>query len=80
MAGTFTRDGACAGQGIGEAEAMRLFEEVSGVSLKRYFDRYVHGTDDVPLEKLYAPFGVTLTDKRKNGKPSLDARTVQGRQ
>jgi predicted metalloprotease with PDZ domain len=66
-----------AGQGIGEAEALGLFEEVSGVSLKRYFDRHIHGTDDVPLEKLLAPFGVTFTDKRKNGKPSLGARTVK---
>ena len=73
----FYSDGEGAGQGIGEADALRLFEEVSGVSLKRYFDRHIHGTDDVPLEKLLAPFGVTFTDKRKNGKPSLGARTVR---
>ena len=52
-----------------------LFDEVTGVNLKRFFDRYVHGTDDLPLEELLAPFGVTFTDKRKDGKPSLGART-----
>ncbi len=36
------------------------------------FDRYVRGTDDLPLAKLYAPFGVKLTDSRKNAKPSFD--------
>jgi predicted metalloprotease with PDZ domain len=73
----FYGEGAGAGQGIGESEALGLFEEVSGVSLKRYFDRHIHGTDDVPLEKLLAPFGVTVTDKRRNGAPSLGARTVR---
>jgi predicted metalloprotease with PDZ domain len=73
----FYSDGAGAGQGIGEGEALRLFEEVSGISLKRYFDRHIQGTDDVPLEKLLAPFAVSFTDKRKNGKPSLGARTVK---
>ena len=73
----FYSDGAGAGQGIGESDALRLFEDVSGVSLKRYFDRHIHGTDDVPLEKLLAPFAVRFTDKRKNGKPSLGARTVK---
>ena len=73
-------DGDNAGQGIGEADALALFEEVGSVSLKRYFDRHIHGTEDVPLEKLLAPFAVAVTDKRevgKNGKPSLGARTVK---
>jgi predicted metalloprotease with PDZ domain len=73
----FYSEGEAAGQGIAEAEALQLFEEVSGISLRRYFDRYIHGTDDVPLEKLLAPFGVTVTDKRSNGKPSLGVRTVK---
>ena len=47
------------------------------MSLKRYFERHIHGTDDIPLDKLLAPFGVTLTDKRKNSRPSLGARTVK---
>ena len=50
-----------------------LFDEVSGVRLKSIFERYIRGTEDVPLAKLYAPFGVKVSDERKNSKPSLDA-------
>ncbi len=60
------------GRGVTEAEVEALFDEVSGLKLKPMFERYVRGTDDLPLAKLYAPFGVKLTDERKNSKPSLD--------
>jgi predicted metalloprotease with PDZ domain len=60
------------GRGVTEAEVEALFDEVSGLKLKPMFDRYVRGTDDLPLAKLYAPFGVKLADERKNAKPSLD--------
>jgi len=62
-----------AGRGVTEAEVEALFEEVSGVKLKAMFERHVRGTDDLPLAKLYAPFGVKLVDERKSGKPSFDA-------
>jgi predicted metalloprotease with PDZ domain len=61
------------GRGVTEQEVEALFEEVSGVKLKTMFERYVRGTEDLPLAKLYAPFGVKLVDERKSGKPSLDA-------
>ncbi|RJG28010.1 M61 family metallopeptidase [Massilia cavernae] len=61
------------GRGVTEAEVEALFDEVSGLKLKPMFDRYVRGTEDLPLAKLYAPFGVKLVDERKNAKPSLDA-------
>jgi len=60
-------------RGVTEKEVEALFDEISGVRLKPIFDRYIRGTEDIPLAKLYAPFGVKLTDERKNGKPSLDA-------
>ena len=60
------------GRGVTEAEVEALFDEVSGLKLKPMFDRYVRGTEDLPLAKLYAPFGVKLADERKNAKPSLD--------
>jgi len=66
----FYRGGA---RGVTEEEVEALFDEVSGVRLKSMFDRYIRGTEDIPLAKLYAPFGVKLVDERKNGKPSLDA-------
>jgi predicted metalloprotease with PDZ domain len=61
------------GRGVTEEEVEAIFEEVSGVKLKTMFERYVRGTEDLPLAKLYAPFGVKLGDERKGSKPSLDA-------
>jgi predicted metalloprotease with PDZ domain len=62
-----------AGRGVTDEEVEALFDEVSGVRLRTIFERYVRGTEDIPLAKLYAPFGVKVTDERKNSKPSLDA-------
>jgi predicted metalloprotease with PDZ domain len=61
------------GRGVTETEVEALFEEVSGIKLKNMFERYVRGTEDLPLAKLYAPFGVKLADERKIAKPSFDA-------
>jgi predicted metalloprotease with PDZ domain len=63
------------GRGVTEIEVEALFEEVSGVKLKTMFERYVRGTDDLPLSRLYAPFGVKVLDERKGIKPSLDVGT-----
>jgi predicted metalloprotease with PDZ domain len=60
-------------RGVTEKEVEALFDEVSGVKLKPLFERYIRGTDDVPVAKLYAPFGVKLVDERKTAKPSFDA-------
>lgn len=67
----YARDG---GKGIAEDEVEALFDEVTGLKLKRFFDRYIRGTDDLPLEQLLAPFGVTWSDAAKNAKPSLGVR------
>jgi predicted metalloprotease with PDZ domain len=70
-------------RGVTEQEVEALFDEVSGLRLKSIFERYVRGTDDIPLAKLYAPFGVKVVDERKSSKPSLDAgigRDAAGRQ
>jgi predicted metalloprotease with PDZ domain len=61
------------GRGVTEKDVEALFDEISGVRLKPIFERHIRGTEDVPLAKLYAPFGVKVSDERKNGKPSLDA-------
>ncbi len=61
------------GRGVTEQEVEALFDEVSGLKLKNLFERYIRGVDDLPLAKLYAPFGVKLVDERKGGKVSLDA-------
>jgi len=59
-------------RGVTPAEAEALFDEIGGFKFKPFFDKYVRGTDDVPLAKLLAPFGVAYADERKSAKPVLD--------
>ena len=70
-------EGKARGAGIGEDEVEQLFDEVTGLKLKRFFDRYVRGTEDLPFDKLLASFGVKMADERKDAKPSLGARTTK---
>ncbi|HEY8607012.1 MAG TPA: M61 family metallopeptidase [Noviherbaspirillum sp.] len=72
----YGRDFATAGRGLAEDEARAVFEEVTGLKLRRFFERYVHGTDDLPLDKLLAPFGILQADKRKDAKAALGIRTA----
>ncbi len=60
------------GRGVTPAEVEALFDEISGLRLKSFFDKYVRGTADLPLAKLLAPVGVKYADERKSAKPSLD--------
>jgi len=73
----FYSDGKKGGQGVTEVEIDALFDEVTGLRMKRVLDRYVRGIDDLPLAKLLAPFGVELADTRKDVKPSLGVRTMR---
>ncbi|HWX01976.1 M61 family metallopeptidase [Collimonas sp.] len=70
----FYADNALSGRGVSEAAVEALFDEVTGLKLKRFFDRYVRATDDLPLAKLLAPTGIVVADQRKPGKPSLGVR------
>jgi predicted metalloprotease with PDZ domain len=60
-------------RGVTPAEVEALIDEVAGTKMKSFVDKYIKGTDDVPLQKLLAPFGVEYKDERKSSKPSLDA-------
>ncbi len=73
----FYADNALSGRGVSEAVVETLIDEITGLRLKHFFDRYVRGTDDLPLAKLLTPIGITLADRRKPGKSSLGVRTVQ---
>lgn len=65
------------GRGVTEADVEAIFDEATGLSLKRVLRRFVHGTEDLPLAKLLAEFGVAWDDPRKRSKPSLGARTAK---
>jgi predicted metalloprotease with PDZ domain len=73
----FYSDSSEDGLGVTDAEVEALFDEVTGLKLKRLLAQLVHGTGDLPLAKALAPFGVTLEDKRKDAKPSLNVRTTR---
>ncbi|MBV8125717.1 MAG: M61 family metallopeptidase, partial [Paucibacter sp.] len=61
------------GRGVTPAEVEALFDEISGMRLKSFFEKYIRGTEDLPLAKLLAPFGIKYSDERKSSKPSFDA-------
>ncbi len=64
------------GQGIAEGDTLALFEEITGVDFKRFFKRYIHGTDELPLKELLSEFGVTY-DTGKSDKISLGVRLTK---
>lgn len=67
--------------GVEENEVETLIEEATGVALGRLFADAVHGTRDLPLAELLAPFGVTLTPDVATGaaaKPTIGARPRGG--
>ena len=59
-------------RGVTPQEVEALFDTVAGFKLKTFFDKYIRGTDDVPLAKLLPQFGIGYKDERKSSKPSLD--------
>jgi len=59
-------------RGVTPEEVEALFDSVAGFKLKTFFDKYIKGTEDVPLAKLLPQFGVGYKDERKASKPSLD--------
>ena len=67
--------------GVEENEVEALIEEATGVALGRLFADAVHGTRDLPLGELLAPFGVTLAPDVATGaaaKPTIGARLRGG--
>jgi predicted metalloprotease with PDZ domain len=63
------------GKGVADEDIRLIAEALSGLSLQRFFADGVHGTRDLPLAKLLAPFGIGLAWE-KAGTPSLGVKTV----
>ncbi len=55
------------GIGVPEDGVERLAQEVSGLELSEFFGRYVHGTEDPPLEALLGELGVGLRLRPSHG-------------
>ena len=70
-----------AGQGLPEQAFVKLVREACGVDISSELARWVEGTEDVPLKKLFAGQGISLTFKSASKLPSLDVRVrKQGEQ
>jgi len=65
-------------QGIGEHQIEALIAEATGVELGKLFAQAVHGTRDLPLADLLAPFGVSLKPAAGGSTPALGARVRGG--
>nr|WP_315476268.1 PDZ domain-containing protein [uncultured Undibacterium sp.] len=64
-------------QGLGEQEFETLVEQVTGLKIKRFIDKYIKGTEDLPFAALYADFGVQIADDNASKKASLNVRVSQ---
>ncbi len=64
------------GVGVEESGVERLAEEVTGLKLKRFFDRALRTTGNLPMEKLLAGVGIDMEVRRgesstdKGGRPA----------
>ena len=63
-----------ANRGITDPEAKALMEEVTGLNLQGFFEKYIYGTDLLPLVNLFASFGIAMNDTTVSSRPGLDIR------
>jgi len=65
------------GEGMPERGLESIAQAFTGIDLREFFDRYVRGTGDLPLQKLLREFGVLMHLRQQaggddcGGKPSL---------
>lgn len=72
----FYQDGK-AGIGVTDADVDALFDEVTGLKLKRLLDTWARGTTELPLSTLLPTFGIRYNDQRAATRPVLGIRTVR---
>ncbi|WP_024851107.1 M61 family metallopeptidase [Hydrogenovibrio kuenenii] len=53
--------------GLQEGEIEQVCSEVSGIDLTEFFQQYLFGTEDLPFESLFTPFGVDFTLRPATG-------------
>ena len=70
--------------GVPEDGIQTTAERLSGLSLSEFFQKYVYGTEDVPLEEYFSSFGLNLhmrepiSNADMGGKSSNKASTTSG--
>ena len=63
------------GIGVEDDDVRLIAQELSGLDLRRFFTQAIHGTRDLPLKNLLAPFGIRLAWE-KSGTPALGIKTT----
>ena len=63
------------GKGVGDEDIRLIAEALSGLDLRRFFADGVHGTRELPLGKLLAPFGIGLAWEKAQT-PALGVKTA----
>ncbi len=66
------------GIGVPEDGIEKMASELAGQDLGDFFTRYVFGTDDLPLAKLLAEFGIALHLRAATGPKDRGGKTAQG--
>ncbi|MBR7779967.1 M61 family metallopeptidase [Undibacterium rugosum] len=64
-------------RGLGEQEIAAIIEKTTGVDVRRFLDKHVFGTEDVPLSSLYADFGVLVDGGVASQKASLGVKVAR---
>lgn len=68
--------------GLSEGQIEEICSDVSGVDLKDFFEKYLHGVEELPLKNLLEEIGITynlretLSVDDKGGKESKESGTV----
>lgn len=70
------REHGLTGAGVEVDTVRQVAERLSGLKLKRFFERCVHGTEDPPLEKLLPQAGVALRWEALGEQPWLGWKTI----
>lgn len=65
------------GQGVTPEGVENLFEEISGLSLKREMARWLRGTEELPLAQLLSEFAVRMAAPAEALAPSFGVRTTR---
>jgi predicted metalloprotease with PDZ domain len=61
-------------QGVDEDGMVAIIENSTGVNAKKFIDKYVLGTEELPLEKWFADFGIDMQPNGKKQKASLGVK------
>ncbi len=66
------------GMGVPENGIERLASELAGYDLGDFFTRYVHGTEEIPLARLLAEFGVAVQLRAATGPKDRGGKPARG--